>query len=145
MHYPDPPALSRQTWQVIVQFFHLDLSETDAILPSAYSKFGPAPRMPSCMLRSYLLSIKLKFTSITEWVCELKSSPLYAILSGFTPGGVPGVGTFYDFFNRIRLSDSRISLTGDSTPVQFLNGYNSIMWNLFIKRNITSFFGVVCN
>lgn len=45
LHYPDPPALSRQTWQVIVQFFHLDLSETDAILTSAYSKFGPAPRM----------------------------------------------------------------------------------------------------
>jgi len=27
--------------------------------------------------------------------------PLYAFLSGFTPGDIPGVGTFYDFFNRI--------------------------------------------
>lgn len=105
-YYPDPFALSRQTWQTIVQFFSLDLSETDGILAGAYSKYGPAPRLPSCMLRSYLLSIKLKVTSITAWVSELRSNPLYDLLSGFTPGDVPGVGTFYDFFNRIWLSDS---------------------------------------
>jgi len=62
--------------------------------------------IPSCMLRSYLLSLKLKFTSITAWVCELKTNPLYAILSGFTPGDVPGVGTFYVFLSRIWKSDS---------------------------------------
>ena len=33
--------------------------------------------------RSYLLSIKLKVTSITVWVSMLKECPLYAILSGF--------------------------------------------------------------
>ena len=93
LYYPDPFALSRQTWKTIVQFFNPGLSETDGILASAYSKYGPAPRMPFCMLRSHLLSIKLKVTSIT-------------ILSGFMPGDVPGVGTFYDFFNRIWLSDS---------------------------------------
>lgn len=106
LYYPDPFALSRQTWKTIVQFFNLDLSETDSIPAGTYSKYGPAPRMPSCMLRSYLLSIKLKVTSITAWVSELRPNPLYAILSGFMPGDVPGVGTFYDFFNRIWLSDS---------------------------------------
>ena len=106
LHYPDPFILSRQTWQVIVQFWNLDLSETDAILAHTYSKYGPAPRTPSCMLRSYLLSLKLKFTSITAGVSELKANPLYAILSGFTPGDVPGVGTFYDFLGRIWNSDS---------------------------------------
>lgn len=35
---------------------------------------------------------------ITEWVDELYRVPLYAILSGFEPGDVPGIGTFYDFF-----------------------------------------------
>lgn len=66
-----------------------------------YSKFGPAPRTPSCMQRSYLLSIDFKVTSITDWVAQLKINPLYAILSGFEVGDTPGVGTFYDFFNRL--------------------------------------------
>ncbi len=32
-------------------------------------------------------------------------NPLYAILSGFEVGNTPGVGTFYDFFNRLWDSD----------------------------------------
>lgn len=130
LYYPDPFALSRQTWTTIVQFFNPGLSETDSILASAYSKYGPAPRMPSCMLRSYLLSIKLKVTSITAWVSELKSNPLYAILSGFMPSDVPGAGTFYDFFSLYKehfpdrsvqqglINPDSISLAGDGTPVR---------------------------
>lgn len=37
---------------------------------------------------------------------ELKPNPLYAILSGFTPADVPGVGTFCDFLGRIWNSGS---------------------------------------
>ena len=70
-----------------------------------YSKFGPAPRTPSCMQRSYLLSIDFKVTSLTEWAVQLKMNPLYAILSGFEVGNTPGVGTFYDFLNRLWDSD----------------------------------------
>ena len=32
-------------------------------------------------------------------------NPLYAILSGFEPDNTPGVGTFYDFINRLWNSD----------------------------------------
>jgi hypothetical protein len=39
--------------------------------------------------------------SITDWVETLKSEPLWAILSGFKPDDVPGVGTFYDFNDRL--------------------------------------------
>lgn len=46
-----------------------------------YSKFGPTPRTPSCMQRSYLLSIDFKVTSLTEWAAQLKMNPLYAMLS----------------------------------------------------------------
>ena len=70
-----------------------------------YSKFGPAPRTPSCMQRSYLLSIDFKVTSLMEWAAQLKMNPLYAILSGFEVGNTPGVGTFYDFLNRLWDSD----------------------------------------
>ena len=88
-----------------MRFWNLDLSFTDTFMADKYSKFGPAPRTPSSMQRSYLLSIDFKVTSITEWAAQLKINPLYAILSGFEPGNTPGVGTFYDFINRLWNSD----------------------------------------
>ena len=97
--YPDPFVLPKSTWDYIVQFWYLDLSQTDSIMQECYSVFGPEPRLPSCMLRSYLLALKLKVTSITVWCRMLRETPLYAILSGFPFGDTPGVGTFYDFFH----------------------------------------------
>lgn len=104
-YYPNPFALSKDTWNTIIQFWHLDLSLTDRMMQDCYSVFGPEPRLPSAMLRSYLLSIKLKITSITKWANMLKDCPLYAIISGFTVGDTPGIGTFYDFFSRLWQSD----------------------------------------
>ena len=57
------------------------------------------------MHRSYLLSLDFKVTSLTEWAAQLKINPLYAILSGFEFGDTQGVGTFYDFLNRLWDSD----------------------------------------
>ena len=104
-YYPDPDALARSTWDIIERFWNLDLSFTDTFMADKYSKFGPAPRTPSSMQRSYLLSIDFKVTSLTEWAAQLKMNPLYAILSGFEPGNTPGVGTFYDFIKRLWNSD----------------------------------------
>lgn len=70
-----------------------------------YSVYGPKPRTPSCMQRSYLLSIDFKVSSLTHWAAQLKINPLYAILSGFKFGNTPGVGTFYDFLGRMWDSD----------------------------------------
>lgn len=104
-YYPDPDSISQSTWDIIDRFWNLDLSYTDQNMITKYSKFGPAPRTPSCMQRSYLLSIDFKVDSITEWVSQLKINPLFAILSGFEVGDTPGIGTFYDFFSRLWDSD----------------------------------------
>ena len=64
--YPDLFALSKDTWKIIIEFWHLDLSLTDTLMMDRYSKQGLAPRLPSCMLHSYLLSIKFKVSSITR-------------------------------------------------------------------------------
>lgn len=105
-YYPDPTVFARSTWDIIERFWNLDLSYTDDLLRSKYSVFGPKPRTPSCMQRSYLLSIDFKVHSITDWTAQLKINPLFAILSGFDFGDTPGIGTFYDFFNRLWDSDS---------------------------------------
>ena len=94
-------AIPRDTWDIIDRFWNLDLSYTDEMMMSRYSKYGLAPRTPSCMQRSYLLSIDFKVTSVTEWAAQLKINPLYAILSGFEVGDTSGVVTFYDFFSRL--------------------------------------------
>ena len=114
--YPDPFALPKSTWDYIVQFWYLDLSLTDSIMQECYSVFGPEPRLPSCMLRSYLLALRLKVTSITVWCRMLRETPLYAILSGFPFGDTPGVGTFYDFFSRIWQDDSNHLSPKDRFP-----------------------------
>lgn len=52
--FPDPFAVANQTWDIIVKFWYLDLSETDTIMQEYhYSLPGkPATRFPSCLLRS---------------------------------------------------------------------------------------------
>ena len=116
-YYPDPCSFSRSTWDIIERFFALNLSFTDEFLRNKYSVFGPKPRTPSCMQRSYLLSIDFKVDSITDWVAQLKINPLYAILSGFEFGDTPGIGTFYDFFDRLWDSDSD-NLSPHEKPVK---------------------------
>ena len=104
-YYPDPSSLPESTWEILEKFFYNDLTYTDLAMKNRYSAFGPRPRLPSSMLRSYLLSFEFKITSITDWVAALKTNPLYAVASGFTFGDTPGIGTFYDFFGRLWLSD----------------------------------------
>lgn len=104
-YYPNPDSIARSTWDIIDRFWNLDLSFTDEFLRDKYSVYGPRPRTPSCMQRSYLLSIDFKVSSLTDWAAQLKINPLFAILSGFEFGDTPGVGTFYDFLGRMWDSD----------------------------------------
>ena len=105
-YYPDAiHSLPASTWQIMEKFWALDLSEVDSLLQDRYSDFGPTPRLPSDMLRSILLSVEFKVTSYTKWAADLKENHLHAILSGFTVGDTPGTGTFYDFQDRLWLSD----------------------------------------
>lgn len=105
-YYPDAvSSLPASTWAVMEKFWNLDLSGMDSLMADRYSDFGPAPRLPSDMLRSILLSVEFKVTSYTRWAADLKENHLHAILSGFPVGDTPGVGTFYDFLSRLWLSD----------------------------------------
>lgn len=95
-------TLVNKDWPVITKLWITDLSQITVTLHNVYNARGPLPRDPASMLRSYLLMVLTNPTiGITEWVNELYRTPLYAILSGFEPGDVPGIGTFYDFFDRL--------------------------------------------
>ncbi|WP_240421303.1 hypothetical protein [Paenibacillus periandrae] len=108
-HYSDGLAvLVRKDWPVIWKCTISDLSYTATLLRDLYSDRGPAPRDPASMLRSYLLFLLVRpEIGITAWVDEMYRVPLYAILSGFDPGDIPGVGTFYDFLTRFWAAEDK--------------------------------------
>ena len=45
--------------------------------------------------------IVMNVVSVTHWVETLHTSQFFAVLSGFQPWDIPGVGTFYDFIDRL--------------------------------------------
>jgi hypothetical protein len=89
--------------------FHVwrKLEQTD--LDLAYPLFsslycadqGRPAREPVCMLRSCLAMTECSVTSFDVWVSMMHDDPFYALISGFDPQDVPGVGTFYDFQDRL--------------------------------------------
>ena len=107
-YYPDAvTSLSSSTWDILEKFWSLDLSGIDTLMQDRYSAFGPEPRLPSDMLRSILVSVEFKITSYTKFAADLKENYLHAIISGFSVGDTPGVGTFYDFHKRLWLSGKK--------------------------------------
>ncbi len=84
------------------KFRHTDLSRAYPILARLYvPDQGRPARPPDDMLRAWLLMLECHLTSVEVWVQRLQEQPFYAVLCGFEPDDVPGVGTFYDFQDRL--------------------------------------------
>ncbi|WP_408010524.1 DDE transposase [Pseudalkalibacillus sp. A8] len=105
IHYKNKTFLKDFFFEPIIWCSLMNLTDTAALLKHRYSSDprGRKPRNPCDMLRSLLLMHQQQVTSVNQWVFTLKTTPILAILSGFSPDNVPGVGTFYDFFNRLWL------------------------------------------
>ena len=52
-------------------------------------------------MRAWLVMLECHITSVDVWVQRLREQPFDALLCGFAPDEVPGVGTFYDFQDRL--------------------------------------------
>ncbi|WZX99999.1 transposase [Bacillus sp. FSL W7-1360] len=104
-HYADGALLlHKNDWSVISKCYITDLSSVSALVQHTYSDStqGTIPRDPASMMRAFLLMLFVRpEEGITKWVQTLQTNRLYALLSGFEIGDVPGVGTFYDFFHRL--------------------------------------------
>ena len=93
--YPQgPPPIHAHVAMMIML---VDLMPMRKIIEHLYSALGRPARVPENMLRSLLCLCG--YTSITEWVSNMRSHPFYPIICGFYPFDVPDVGTFYDFIN----------------------------------------------
>ena len=79
-----------------------NLDKTYPLLASLYDPDQGRPaRPPTCMLRSWLAMMECGVTSVDVWVPLMHDDPFHAIISGFDPHDIPGVGTFYDFQDRL--------------------------------------------
>lgn len=95
--YPQgPPPIHAHVATMIML---VDLTPMRKIVEKLYSVLGRPARVPQKMLRSLIVMVLCGYTSITDWVSSMRSHPFYAIICGFYPFDVPGVGTFYDFIN----------------------------------------------
>jgi hypothetical protein len=70
-------------------------------LPFYTAGFGRPARPPEDLLRSLVAMVLAGYTAIEEWVKLLRAEPFYAVVCGFDPTKPPGLGTFYDFQNRL--------------------------------------------
>ena len=92
----------------IARFFLFNMDYLRELLIPTYHDPHHKPRDPVTLLRALLLMTLVKEPSITNWVDRLNNNKVYAIICGCEPDDVPGVGTFYDFIDRLTLADKNL-------------------------------------
>lgn len=81
----------------------MNLNPVRDFLTPFYSNTGrPALNQPQIM-RSFLLMLDRKFSSLTKWTTELAGDDLLAILIGCLPDSQPPPSSYFDFINRLWL------------------------------------------
>lgn len=105
---------------LVVKLWDANLTGIVQLVKNQYSSTnrGTPPKDAVAMFRSLILMTLTGESSIPNWVDTLRSDPFLAVLSGFLPAcfcsvkaddipadSIPGVGTFYDFMDRLIRKD----------------------------------------
>jgi hypothetical protein len=117
-HEPDVAERLEQYKDAALVLWHLDLEPARRILRQCYapSPRGGDPWPPLVMLRCLLLAALLE-PKINLWVPMLRASRVLRVLCGLPASGdSPGVGTFYDFLNRLHDGPVRRDCEHQSRP-----------------------------
>jgi len=100
---------------LIDRLFYLNLDNAYKVLSPYYPNTGRPAKFQAEILRSLIAMVHLRIYSITKWVKKLKTDNVLAIICGFDPDDVPGIGTFYDFLNRFWIDSNKPSKV--KTPI----------------------------
>ena len=104
------------SWQKLAS---LNLDPVGDFLAPFYSNTGrPALNQPQ-ILRSFVLMLDQKFSSLTKWTIQLAGDDLLALLIGCSPDSLPPLGSYFDFINRLWLRNTDFEKFGrnDLFPV----------------------------
>lgn len=99
-------------------FAWLDLEPARPILQACYATHprGGEPWDPIIVLRCLLVMLQVGQPSINRWVDQVRATPALRVACGFDLTGVtPGVGTLYDFLNRLH-DGPRRPVPGQALP-----------------------------
>ena len=117
----------------------MNLDPVGQFLAPYYSNTGrPAINQPQ-ILRSFILMLDRGFTRLTNWIAELASDDLLAILIGCAPDSLPPLGSYFDFINRLWLQNEKNCLTDIRvSQKKLLLILNPDGFSLFIMKNSSS-------
>jgi len=91
---------------LIKKIYILNLDPAKKVVASLYPPVGrPAKNQPE-LLRALMAMLHCQIHDPTKFVAVLRSSPVLRAICGFEQGKTPGVGTIYDFLDRLWLSDN---------------------------------------
>lgn len=132
----------------IAKLTSLNLDPVFEILKPYYSKIGRPAKAQAEILRSLILMIEQKETSITSWCKKLKSDNLLAVLIGCIPENLPPLGSYYDFIDRLWLRSKSIDkknrkklYTFNRKPSKNIGKNNKLPnKNLGVVRKVKDFF-----
>lgn len=109
------PKLTEDTDQAaLFKVRHMNLDFSFEILKPLYSPAGRFALNQIEILRSLILMVHYRETSIVNWTRKTKQNACIAALCGFHHGTPPSASSYYDFLNRIgaHCDSGRISLEG---------------------------------
>ena len=90
----------------------MNLDPVGDFLAPFYSNTGRPAINQTQILRSFVLMLDRKFTSLTKWTAELSGDDLLAILIGCSPDSLPPLGSYFDFMNRLWLHNPDFEKSG---------------------------------
>ncbi len=103
MLLPDETAKVIFHAAALEKVYLLDLDTLKQLVEAMYSPIGrPAVKQPE-IFRAVVLALHYRI-SISSLVQRLRADEVLALACGFEPDDLPGVGNFYDFFNRLWLA-----------------------------------------
>ena len=94
--------------KALTKLYILDLDILKALLKPRFSTTGKPSNQQPEIFRSFILMSELHYNSITNWIAFLKANPVLCFAVGVNPSNVPGVGSHYDFINRLWLENSDV-------------------------------------
>lgn len=90
---------------VLEKVYVLDLDPLKDLIAPQYSPVGRPAVKQAEIFRALVIMNHYK-QGISAFVSRLQGDPVLAVACGFEPDSVPGVGSFYDFLERLWLEDA---------------------------------------
>jgi len=94
--------------EALSKLYILDLDVLKQLFEPCFSTTGKPSNQQPEIFRSFILMSELHFSSITRWVSFLKANVILCCAIGVSPNNVPGVGSHYDFIDRLWLENPEV-------------------------------------